>query len=280
MERATLPKRDVVIGPLPGEKRACKPKDGGMRSARLLCVSALACGALAVACGDAVSPTVSVVDMLFAELDDTWSSSTNPVSVSPGVTHLTNRPSAVACGFNAGTQRFVCPARTQNGLSSTAEFQLLDAGGVPQSTFVNGTTASIRVITDVTGSLPGAGGTTTTMAAHSDEIVSGLISGIHTLNSTGAASFVTASSTNTTTNSALETTSNLVLVIRGDATPYPASGSVITQLFSGLPAAGALLATVTSTFNGTRIVTMVIQTSSLTQTCLIDLKGTTAATCS
>jgi hypothetical protein len=110
--------------------------------------------------------------------------------------------------------------------------------------------------------------------------VSGLISGIRTLNGTLAATFVSVSATATVTSSAVETTSNLVLATRGDATPYPASGSVTTQLFSGLPAGGALLATATSTFNGSRMVTLVIVTNGETLTCAFDLKGVTATTCS
>jgi hypothetical protein len=251
-----------------------------MRSARLLCVSALS-GVLAVACSDPVSPTVRALDALFAELDETWRSSTNPVSVSPGVTHLTNRPSSSSCMYSPGTERYVCPTRTQNGLTSSSTFQLLDAGGAAQSTFVSGVTASVVVRTDISGSLVSPDAVTkTTIAGHSTDILSGLIGDVHTLNRTETAAFVFVTDTSSVTNAAVETTSNLVLGQIGSATPYPASGSITTLIFAGLTAAGVLLATVTATFNGTALVTLLILANGVTLTCIIDLSGAKQMTCS
>jgi hypothetical protein len=250
-----------------------------MRSARLLCVGALS-GALAVACSDAVSPTVRALDAFFAELDETWRSSTNPVSVSPAVTHLTNRPSSASCMYSVATERYVCPTRTQNGLTSSSTFQLLDAVGATHSTYSSGVTASIVLRTDISGTLTSSDGVTrTTIAGHSTDILSGLVSGVHILNRTETAAFVFVTDTSSVTNAAVETTSNLVLGQVGSATPYPASGSITTLIFAGLTATGVLLATVTATFNGTALVTLLVLANGVTLTCIVDLSGAQQMAC-
>lgn len=244
-----------------------------MRWGRLqMCSSALVCGAFLVACADAVGPSIGVIDELFVELDNTWTVSTNPVSVSPGVAHLTTRPAAAACGYSAATERFVCPSRVLGGITSATSFQLLDAGSTPQAS-VSDATASVRFLTDVSGVLPSNGSTSTAITAHADAILSGLVSGIHTLNGTQTSTFVNTGGPSIGTYSMVETTSNLVLATSDHASPYPSSGSITTLIFSGLPGAGAPLSTVTSTFNGTHKVTLVISTGGATQTCTIDLTG-------
>ena len=251
-----------------------------MRSARFVWIgSAVTCGALAVACADSLSPGIAAVDDLFAELDNAWSVSTNPVSVSPGVTHLTTRPAAVSCAYDVSDARFRCPTRVQNGLTSTTSYQLDDESGMPQPGFVRHSTASIHLVTDVDGFLPSVPGVSTTLVAHADEIMSGLASGLHTLNATAASTFTT-TGTMVATFSSVETTLNLKLASRDQATPYPTSGTITTLLYAGpVAAAAALLSTVTATFNGTPNVSLVIVTGSLTQSCTVDLKSAAALTC-
>lgn len=251
-----------------------------MRWARLqVFSSALACGALVGACADAFGPSLNAVDDLFAELDNTWSSSTNPVSVSPGITHLTTRPTAATCAYAVVNQRFVCPTRAQNGLTSSTSYQLVDAAGVPQPAFTPRATAAVHLATDVSGTLPTASGPPTALTARADEVLSGLITGIHTLNGTATSTFTSGSGAAAVTYSMVETTSNLVLGSRDRASPWPSSGTITTKIFSGLPGGPALLSTVTSTFDGTRNVTLVIVTGVVTQTCTIDLKGVAVMKC-
>jgi hypothetical protein len=250
-----------------------------MRSARQVWWSALLCGAMAGACSDALGPSLTLVDDLFAELGDTWSSSTNPVSVSPGITHLTTRPPAMTCRYAVDGERFICPSRRQSGLTSSTSFQLLDAGSIAQPAFIANNTAAVHIVTDVGGILPSAGGPATTLTAQADEIVSGLISGTHTLNGTATSTFTSGSGMDAATYSMVETTSGLVLAARSSANPWPTSGTIVTRVHLGLPASGPLLSTVTSSFDGTRTVTLVIVTGGATQTCTIDLKGATPMVC-
>ena len=252
-----------------------------LRTVQRACLHILAWGALLAGCSDPVGLSAGAVDDLFSEITATWSSSTNPVSVRPGLTYLATPPAASTCPYNGSTNRFVCPNRTVSGLAFSTSFQLLDGGQAPQTSFDARTSDAIRTFTDVVGKALQVDATTvTTLTARDERVLSGLLSGTHTLNGTGTSTFTTTIGSTTTTTTMLEATADLILAPRGGPLPYPKSGSITTEVYSGIPGAGAtLLATVTSQFNGTQTVTLLIDTSGVMQTCTIDLKGVTPTIC-
>jgi hypothetical protein len=241
----------------------------------------LAWGALLASCGDPTGPAGATVDDLMLEIADTWESSTNIVSVSPGIAFLASPPAAKTCVYNGSSGRFVCPIRTMSGLTFATAFQLFDGGSAPQTSFNPRTTDAIHTFTDVSGSLPGiSSDTVTTLTTRDDRVLSGLLSGAHTLNGTGTSTFTTTAGSTSSTTTMVETTTDLVLAVRGGPSPHPTSGSIRTLVYSGIPGAGATrLATVTAYFNGTQKVTVVIEAGGVTHTCTIDLKGVAPAVC-
>lgn len=186
------------------------------------------------------------------------------------------------CAFNAGTQMFVCPSTTVNGITFSRSFQLLDASGAPQSSFSRGSTAAVRTITDVDGVITtttGANTVTIDVKAHQDATLSGLLTGTHVLNATGTGNAEVSGGGLNHSVATTQTITNLELPRRDSDTPYPKSGTIATQVVvtgSGL----SHTTTTTLTFDGSSTATLVITTGGLTRTCAIDLTRKNPPSCS
>jgi hypothetical protein len=243
-----------------------------------LAASLLAACAILAACGDGTAPKVSpvTIDSLLAEIGETQAFGT-PGMVFTGPLAVGAMPSrSDACAYNSTTQRFVCPPISMGGLTTNRYYQLLDAAGTPQSAFNPATTDAFRTVADVEGSitvdLPALGtvapaAVTVTMASHEDLTLSGLLTGVHTLNGTG-------SSTSTFSGEELPglttswTITNLVLPKRGAGAKYPQSGTMTVAVeFNG----GELSSHITMAFNGTSIMTMTMVTNGMTTVCTVNM---------
>jgi hypothetical protein len=247
---------------------------------------AIAALAFVASCGSdsATETSTSAID-LSAALSATTIG--DPASL-PGASSLFGFPDAgvlpsfdpTQCPYSAASQSFVCPTRTQNGLTFAGSFMLLDASGHSESSLDASATTAVRAIIDVTGH-PALGTSTPTPTAainhHSDLTLSGLTSSARTLNGTSrdrdTVTAVVGSATTKTTIDATSTTTNLVLPANGSK--YPASGTITMDLTVGFTANSSPTVTSTThaviTFNGTSVINIAITTSGTTRTCQIDL---------
>ena len=181
-------------------------------------------------------------------------------------------PSTSRCPYDSGTGHFVCASATVSGLTLASWYELLDASGQRQAAFDASTTAAIHTVMDMSGTLTTSAVLgNVTMTRHSDQTLSGLLTGSHTLNGTGnsAESFATGGSTTSMTES--ETINNLVLAAANATAQWPLSGSITTMLGPGSGGSGGVTSQMTLTFNGTSVATMVTATGGVTVTCSIDL---------
>jgi hypothetical protein len=250
-----------------------------LRSVQSLCTNVLAIALLA-GCSDPVGLSAGAVDDLFAEIIETWTHSTNPVSVRPGLAYLAAPSSARSCRYSGSSRSFVCPIRSLGDMTFATSFQLTNSNNITQSEFDPGSSDALRTTTTVSGRSLTSGTSVSTMTARDSQVLSGLQSGIHALNGTGTSVFTVTNGSTATSTTMVETTADLILGARGTQNPYPTSGSITTLVYSGTSAvAAALLATVTSTFNGTQHVQLRIETGGVTQTCTVDVKAAALVGC-
>jgi hypothetical protein len=179
-------------------------------------------------------------------------------------------PSASRCPYDGGTGHFVCSSATIAGVTLTSWYELLDASGRRQSAFDASTTAAIHAVMDMSGTLAaGPSPGSVTMTRHSDQTLTGLLTGPHTLNGTGNS---TSSFTGDLTTSITETDTinNLVLPAANATAQWPLSGSINT-IFGPSGGSGGAAFQSTLTFNGTSVATMVTTMGGVTTTCSIGL---------
>lgn len=256
-----------------------------MRSVRVSrAVSLLVACAVLAACGDGTAPKPSIVtvDTLLAEISEAQAFGAAGLGLGVGTVAFGPMPTR-ACSYNDSNQRFECSPMTVDGLTASRYYQLLDAAGAPQSAFNRTTTAAIRSVSDMSGTIdtPASGpepASSFTITAHDDQTLGGLLTGTHVLNGTGTSTIDFTSGGISFTINSQSTTTNLVLPRRGSRNAYPTSGSMAFSISS--PSDGIDISLV-MTFNGTSTVTMTISSSGVTQTCTFDLaKPSTAPVCS
>lgn len=252
-----------------------------MRSSRVArSVSVLIACAFIVACSDGTGPQDVTVGDLLADVSDGQSfGAAGMAFAGAGAVPQLAAHDPAACAFNSGTGTFVCPSTTVNGITISRSFQLLDASGQPQSAYSRATTAAVRTVTDLSGTITSTTGTATTtvtFVAHDDATLSGLLTGTHTLNSSGNSTAAITGGGLTHNVATTQTITNLVLPRRDSETRYPQSGSIATGITVSSAGITHTLQ-VTLTFNGTSTATLVISTGGLSQTCTIDLSRHGAA---
>jgi hypothetical protein len=231
-------------------------------------------GLLMVASGCSTSTSPSKTDAANAALSEVGSAQTvvsTAVIAGGGVMPTTTvAPSTSRCPYDSGTGHFVCSSATISGVTLTSWYELLDASGRRQSAFDSATTAAIHTVMDMSGTL--AAGTApgnVTMTRHSDQTLTGLLTGSHTLNGTGNSTSSFAGDVMTSV-SETDTINNLVLPAANATAKWPLSGSINTVFgLSGTPGGAAFQSTLT--FNGTSTATMVTTSGGFAQTCTIDL---------
>ncbi|MBI4543779.1 MAG: hypothetical protein HY703_01115, partial [Gemmatimonadetes bacterium] len=149
----------------------------------------------------------------------------------PGLAAAAGPRSSDPCTYSEATGRFTCPPVTRNGLTITRSFAYLDAGGQPQARYDAETTASVNMQTAVQGSTT-RGAASVTVERSADVTVSGLAGSetTRTVNGTESGTVVTSGTGERgafrSTTASADTTSNVVLPVRGSASRWPLSGSV------------------------------------------------------
>lgn len=205
----------------------------------------------------------------------------------PSTADATVVPSA--CTYSAATQGFNCPTRTVDGLSFSASYYLFDANGVAQTAPSSTTTASVRLVTDLAGTVTqSVSGTSSsiTMQQRNDFTMSGLLTSQHVLTGTSVnhdSTVVQGASLSRIVDDLTSTAQNVVLPAPGSTNHWPLSGAMVSDLTGQvtLGALGPLPATLHAvlTFNGTNLVPLTV-TGTLTNSCTIDLSGKNAPACS
>jgi hypothetical protein len=178
------------------------------------------------------------------------------------------------CAYDAGTEAFICPTRSNAGVTHTRSYRLFDAGGASQSAYDAITTASASFTSSTSGSATrqGFSATYTRQRAFT---VSGLAGdeATHTWNGTGSASHsrtqhADGGLTRSYGMTASTTVTAVVLPFPPAADAWPLSGTIVRQVtFSREGARGPGrdgARTVTVTFNGTQFVPMTVNDRAFT----------------
>lgn len=241
-------------------------------SSRLLRAAVAAVLALAGACSDSTGPS----NVQPAELNDVLAE-LQPSSLGSAVDAFSPLPvpgfSALvpsSCSYDGASKSFVCPNVTISGITASRSFSLFDANGMPQATFDRTATAAVALKTTLAGTIT-SGGATVTIDERQDVTLSGLLTGIHTLNGTSL-SHVTGSIGTGAGSIPLSTTvsttiTNLVLPRSSTGNQWPQSGTIAATITD----TDSEPMSVTITFNGTSKATMTVTMGGLTTTSTIDL---------
>lgn len=247
---------------------------------------ALALAAVAGACGsDASTAPVSApatLDQALAELSIPAVSSANNAFYDAGVTAPALLPSR--CPYAADSQSFVCTPFSASGVTVNQVFTLLTASGAKQSAFDAATTAAVRVNTTVSGTVT-AGGSNLTVNGQQQLTLSGLVTGLHTLNGNSTTNLNGTVSDGTTSFPIDVTVSTSItnLVLPANTTPgtpiWPTSGTVTVQAsgtVGGLPSGTQK---VTMIFDGTSTVDVTVTGTGFSKSCKVDLSKATEPSC-
>jgi hypothetical protein len=243
-------------------------------------LAALVAGlALASACSDSTGPSDVQPADLSEVLGELQPSSLAPVVavISPVPVPSFTAPVPSSCGYDGASKSFVCPNVTISGITASRSFTLLDANGTPQTAFDRTSTAAVQMKTALTGTI-----TTATMTATVDQqqdvTLSGLLTGVDTLNGTSLShttgSFGTGAAAAPIDVSMSTTITNLVLPRSSPGSQWPRSGTITSTITETGPTrlmSPSTTMTVTVAFNGTSTVTVITTIGGFTTTSTIDL---------
>jgi hypothetical protein len=184
---------------------------------------------------------------------------------------------ADGCAFSTTTNRVDCAAVTRHGLSITRSFSFLDATGVVQQAFNRTTTNTVNVKTSATGTVTHHETATSTVNSSSDFTIGGLAS-TSTQRTVDGKSAGTESTTGTkdgvaftSTRTAGDTTSGLIIPIQNGRPTFPTAGSVIRSMQATVTPAGGT-ASMSSrreviTYDGSATAKVVITQDGVTKNC-------------
>ena len=192
-------------------------------------------------------------------------------------------PVPSSCSYDATAKSFTCPNVTISGVTVSRSFTLFDANGNPQSAFDPSSTASVRMQTSFAGTIA-SGGSSVTIDQQQDFTLSGLLSGVHTLNGSSLG-HVNGSISNGTISTPIASTitttvSNLVLPRSSTgADRFPASGTLSAVSATTVGALPTVTTSVLVTFDGSSKAAVTITTGGHTTQCTVDLTSATATLC-
>jgi hypothetical protein len=258
-----------------------------MRPIRHLRVVALvALAALANACSDSsTNPSVAQPATLSQVLGELQPSSLAAVSAQISAAPLTglNAPDPASCSYDSATKSFICPSVSVTGVTVTRSFTLLDASGNPQSQFDPTTTAAVRMKSTFAGTIT-YNGSTVNVDQQQASTLSGLLTGVHTLNGTSLGHLTGNVGNGTTTTQVASTISTTItdLVLPQSSTganPWPQSGTIAATAATTLGALPTVTVNTSITFNGTSKVAVTTTTAGQTSHCTVDLSGATPMVC-
>jgi hypothetical protein len=238
-------------------------------------VALVAVAAFAIGCSDSTGPSdVQSADLsqVLAELQPSSLVPLNSaISVAPVASIGAPVPST--CSYEGASKSFVCPDVSISDIKVSRSFTLLDASGAPQSAFDRTTTAAARMQTSFSGTIATTDASVV-LDQQQDITLSGLLTGVHTLNGTSLGHLTGNVGTGATAvriaTTISTTITNLVLPRSSSGSQWPQSGTVaatITDAASGSPTT----ATITITFNGTSKVLVRVTADGVTLTSTVDL---------
>jgi len=238
-------------------------------------LSAVALVAIASACGS--DAAVAPASTAHTTLDQALGELTLPVLSTAGGSISDLFPGApqlgARCAYAAASQSFVCPPATASGLTINQSFTLLTTSGGKQSAFDHATTESVTTNTAVAGSVTSEGATLT-LDGREELTLSGLVTGRHTINGTGAAHLVGALPDGSSFDIRM-TSSITSLILPANTTPgaqvWPASGTIVVESVASLTGFPPSTSRLTLMFNGTSKVNVTVTEDGFTRTCQQDL---------
>jgi hypothetical protein len=252
------------------------------RHLRLAALSAVA--ALASACSDSTAPAVQPADLstVLAELQPSSLAGIS-AQLSPVPIASLSAPTPSSCNYDAATKSFICPNVAITGVTVSRNFTLYDANDNPQTAFDKTTTAAVRMQTSASGTVT-TGGTTLAVDAQQDVKVSGLLTGIHTLDGTSVAhanGTIGSGTTTTPLSSTASVTFSHLVLPRESTGPhrFPASGTITALTTATYGALPTVATSVSITFDGTSKAAVTLTVNGLTTHCTVDLSSETAALC-
>jgi hypothetical protein len=232
--------------------------------------------ALASACSDSsTGPTTDQpadLSEVLAELQlSTLAPLASQLSSVPAAAITAPVPSS--CSYDGASKSFVCPNVSITGVTVSRSFALLDASGTPQTAFDRATTAAVRMKSTFAGTVT-SGTTTMVIDQKQDLTLSGLLTGVDTLNGTSLGQVTGSIGTGSTAIPIATTTStkitNLVLPRSSSGSQWPQSGTIAATITNA--GFGAPLTTMVSiTFNGTSTAQVTVTAGGFTSTSPVDL---------
>jgi hypothetical protein len=246
----------------------------------------VAATALAAACSDSsTGPSNLQPADLKQALNEMQPSSLAPlnsqISAAPVAELGALEPST--CSYDSSSKSFTCPNVSITGIAVTRSFTLFDASGNPQSQFDRTTTAAVQMKTTFAGTVA-SGGSTLTIDQIQDVTLSGLLTGVHTLNGTSLGHVAGNVSNGTITTPVATTISTTIsnLVLPSSSTGpnrWPQSGTVGTTVTATLGALPTTTSSISFAFNGTSTVAITMTSGGRTTQCTVDLSHQTTAVC-
>jgi hypothetical protein len=229
--------------------------------------------ALAGACSDSTGPSndpPADLNQVLAELQPSWLASSVSM-MSPVPVPAFSAPVPSSCSYDGASKSFVCPNVSVSGITASRSFTLFDASGTPQAAFDRTTTAAVQLKSAFAGTVT-SGLTTLVVDQQQDVTLSGLLTGVHTLDGTSLLHMTGSYGTGATAIPISTTVSTkitkLVLPRSSSGSQWPQSGTIAASIADA--ELGAPM-TVTIAFNGTSKATMTISMGGFTTTSTIDL---------
>jgi hypothetical protein len=246
-------------------------------------VATLAAAILLAACSsdNGVEPQPAPVS-LDAALSEMTLPALSNAAASTGIAPVAVLTSASGCNYQAASGSFTCPTVNVAGLTLTRTFVLLDGAGNPQSSYDRTSTAAIRTTSSAVGTMTESG---TTMHIDQQETMtlSGLLSGVHTLNGTSTMAMTGNDIGGRAENLTMSMTVTDV-VLPNSATgsnAYPLSGTMTLVANDAVATLPATAFRFQITFNGTNTVPVTLSMDGLpSEHCTLDLSGHAAMSCS
>lgn len=244
-----------------------------LRPLRLAALAAIL--ALSSGCSDSTGPAAVQPADLSQALAELQPSSILPLANQFSAVPLSTlaAPAPASCSYDGTSKSFICPNVSINAITVSRSFTLLDASGTPQTAFDKTTTAAVRMKTTFAGTITG-GAATLAVDQQQDVTLSGLLTGIHTLNGTSLVHLTGSSASPAAIPIATTismTITDLVLPRSSSGSQWPQSGTIAATIVDssvgGVPATTMIVIT----FNGTSRAAVAVTVNGVTVTSTVDL---------
>jgi hypothetical protein len=251
-------------------------------------LAALVATALLVACSsDTIIVPPEVPADLKAALGEmslpSLASAATSVGAAPVVTPL-SAPDPAGCSYDATSGGYTCANIVTGGMTITRGFTLFDAAGHTQQSYDRTTTAAIRTVLTAIGTIS-SGATTLNVDQQQTMTLSGLLTGVHTLNGVSVSTLSGTFTGGLPTAQAMSskqtlTVTDVVLPSNtAGANPYPERGVLRMAGETKVGVVPSVPSELVLTFNGQRLVPVSITVAGITRNCTLDLAGQNGLVC-